>query len=322
MINDGMFFMEGTGMKEAKKEDNNFKKRVFDIIQIGTHVDIPSCVFDFFISVMIIMSVTVTFLHTFEELNGYSRLFAAVEFLTTVIFIIEYLLRVWTATFLYPEVKWHVAVRKFVLSFYGIVELMTILSYFAPIYSNGMIALRIIRVMRIMRLFRINSKFDAFNIVAGVIVERKRQILSSVSMIAMLMLAASFCMYGFEHEAQPDVYKNAFSGIWWAMSTVLTVGYGDIYPITVGGQIVAIIIALLGVCVVAIPTGVISAGFVEYYAQIRNDVNSKLNDYALSMLEREAKRNNMSANEYMLYLMYKERDEEPDRKRVDASDGN
>ena len=79
------------------------------------------------------------------------------------------------------------------------------------------------------------------------------------------MLASSLCMYSVEHDAQPEVFRNAFSGIWWSMSTLLTVGYGDIYPITTLGRIMAICIAYLGVGAVAIPTGIISAGFVEQY---------------------------------------------------------
>lgn len=80
-----------------------------------------------------------------------------------------------------------------------------------------------------------------------------------------LMLASSLCMYSVEHDAQPEVFRNAFSGVWWSMSTLLTVGYGDIYPITTLGRLMAICIAYLGVGVVAIPTGNISAGFVEQY---------------------------------------------------------
>ena len=79
------------------------------------------------------------------------------------------------------------------------------------------------------------------------------------------MLASSLCMYSVEHDAQPEVFRNAFSGVWWSMSTLLTVGYGDIYPITTLGRLMAICIAYLGVGVVAIPTGIISAGFVEQY---------------------------------------------------------
>ena len=88
-------------------------------------------------------------------------------------------------------------------------------------------------------------------------------------MVLIFMVAASLCMYGLEHEAQPDQFKNAFSGIWWSVSTLLTVGYGDIYPITVMGRIMAIVISFLGVGMVAIPTGIISAGFVEQYTKLK-----------------------------------------------------
>lgn len=79
------------------------------------------------------------------------------------------------------------------------------------------------------------------------------------------MLASSLCMYSVEHDTQPDVFRNAFSGVWWSMSTLLTVGYGDIYPVTTLGRVMATCIAYLGVGAVAIPTGIISAGFVEQY---------------------------------------------------------
>ena len=121
------------------------------------------------------------------------------------------------------------------------------------------------RVVRIFRLFRINAYSDSLSLIGNVLSKKKTQLLASVFVIAMLIMASSLCMYSVEHEAQPDVYRNAFSGIWWATSTLLTVGYGDIYPITPMGQFLGIIITFLGVGLVAIPTGIISAGFVEEY---------------------------------------------------------
>ena len=82
-----------------------------------------------------------------------------------------------------------------------------------------------------------------------------------------LVLASSLCMYSAEHDAQPEAFKNALSGIWWSVSALLTVGYGDIYPVTVLGRAMAIVISFLGVMAVAVPTGIISAGFVENYQE-------------------------------------------------------
>ena len=98
-----------------------------------------------------------------------------------------------------------------------------------------------------------------------VLKEKKNQILSSVFIAGVLMLAASLCMYSAEHAAQPEAFRNAFDGLWWSVSALLTVGYGDIYLITITGKIMAIVISLLGAGTVAIPDGIISAGFVEQY---------------------------------------------------------
>jgi len=128
-----------------------------------------------------------------------------------------------------------------------------------------------LRVVRIFHLFRINSRYDSFNVIKIVLVRKSRQIISSMFIIFILMMASSLCMYSTEHAAQPGVFSNAFSGIWWAVSTVLTVGYGDIYPITLMGKCMAIVIAFMGVLLVAIPTGIISAGFVEQYQNNANE---------------------------------------------------
>lgn len=281
-----------------------YKKRIFDIIQIGTQVDVPSKIFDYFIVCMIVMSITVTFLQTFDQLDSVRNLMNHLEFFTILVFIAEYALRVYTSDYLYPGRTRIRAVWAFVFSFYGLVDLLSILSYFSGMYSNGIVALRMIRAVRILRLFRINKSFDAFNVVAEVLKEKRNQIFSSIFMIAMLILGASLCMYGFEHDAQPEVFNNAFSGVWWAMSTILTIGYGDIYPITLGGRITAIVIALLGVCAVAIPTGVISAGFVEYYTRIKNnDKTVELSDDVFHVVRLQAKRDKVNVNTYIERLI-------------------
>ena len=98
------------------------------------------------------------------------------------------------------------------------------------IFCNIAVIFRMLRVARIFHLFRLNAKYDSFNIITTVLYEneKRNQIISSVFIVFILMLASSLCMYSVEHEAQPTVFRNAFSGIWWSMSTLLTVGYGDI----------------------------------------------------------------------------------------------
>ena len=253
------------------------KKRVFEIIQIGNQTDVPSLIFDLFIVCVIVLNIVITFCLTFAQLARFAPLLEAVELVTIVIFTVEYLLRLWTAQYLYPETGHGRAKLKFAVSFYGIVDLMTILPYFLPfVFPSGAVAFRMFRVVRILHLFRINAKYDAFHVITTVLKEKRNQLMYSIFLVLVLIMASSLCMYGLEHEAQPEHFSNAFSGIWWSVSTLLTVGYGDIYPITVGGQAMAIVIAFLGVGMVAIPTGIISAGFVEYYTSIKKGTAASL----------------------------------------------
>ena len=243
------------------------KKRIFDIIQIGKREDFASRAFDIFIVAAILANIAVLFLETFQELNRYIGVFKGIEAVTVIIFCVEYLLRIWTAEYLYPDKSRIGAVWHFLISFDGVIDLLTILPFF---FLSGFVAFRMLRVVRIFHLFRINAYYDSFNVITSVLYEKRNQIISSVFIILILMMASSLCMYSAEHEAQPGVFNNAFSGMWWSISTILTVGYGDIYPVTALGRVMAIIIAFLGVGAVAIPTGIISAGFVEQYTQMQN----------------------------------------------------
>ncbi len=243
------------------------KQRIHAIIQIGNKDDFLSRSFDYFIAVVIVSNIAATFLDTFSELSDFSGIFTVIDGVTVSIFCVEYLMRIWTADLLYPENNPVMARVRFLLSFDGIVDLLTILPFF---FLSGFIVFRMLRVVRILRLFRINSQYDSFNVIKTVLIEKRNQIASSVFIIIVLMLASSLGIYSAEHSAQPEVFSNAFSGIWWSVSTLLTVGYGDIYPVTVVGKIMAIFIAFLGVGVVAIPTGIISAGFVEQYTKKQN----------------------------------------------------
>lgn len=238
------------------------KKKVFNIIQIGDKSNPLSRLFDIFIAVVICANILVTFLQTFDELTFLFPAFHIIEVITILIFCVEYILRIWTADYLYPGKSEFRSRLRFLISFDGIIDLLTILPFF---FLSGMVIFRMLRVARIFHLFRLNARYDSFNVITTVLYEKRNQIISSVFIVLILMLASSLCMYSVEHDSQPEVFRNAFSGIWWSMSTLLTVGYGDIYPITTLGRIMAICIAYLGVGAVAIPTGIISAGFVEQY---------------------------------------------------------
>ena len=119
------------------------------------------------------------------------------------------------------------------------------------------------RLVRLLRIFKLNRYFDAIKSLGEVIVLKKRELLGSLFFVSILMLISSLLMYSAEHEAQPEVFRNAFSGLWWAVATLTTVGYGDIYPVTALGRLLGAFIAFSGLAAVAIPTGIISSGLME-----------------------------------------------------------
>ncbi|MCF0145498.1 MAG: ion transporter [Eubacterium sp.] len=250
---------------------NAKRKRLFEIINIGAGDDPVSRAYDIIMSCLVVLYLVISILETFDSiLLRFGHVFAVLEVILVIVFTVDYILRIFTAKYLYPTKSEGEAIFRYIFSFSGIVDLLSFLPYYLPVFfPAGWIAFRMIRVVRIFRLFRVNAYYDSLNVITEVLSSKRQQLISSVVIVLILMLAASLCMYSVEHEAQPQTFKDAFSGIWWSASTLLTVGYGDIYPVTVLGKILGIIITFLGVGMVAIPTGIISAGFVEQYAEMK-----------------------------------------------------
>ncbi|MBQ9719801.1 MAG: ion transporter [Oscillospiraceae bacterium] len=258
-------------MDKHKKKTESWREKLARVIEIGASEDRLSRGYDFLITGIIIVNLTVSVMSTFDSLDAvYGPLFDFIEAVTVACFAVDYVLRLIAAKYIYyKKPEWR-SIVKYVFSFTGIIDLLSFLPYYLPVFfPAGAVAFRMFRVVRIFRLFRITAYYDSLNAIAEVVAGKKQQLLSSVFIILVLMLGSSLCMYSVEHDAQPDVFENAFSGIWWSVSTLLTVGYGDIYPVTMLGKTLGTVITFLGVGMVAIPTGIISAGFVEQYNRIQ-----------------------------------------------------
>ena len=258
-------------MPDRRKREH-IRYRIFEILEVRTGtVSYAARIYDCIYLITIIINLAASIMHTYESYRlKYGDLLLLIENITVALFCVDYILRLCTAKYMYPESKGPGAVRKYIFSFTGIIDMLSFLPYYLPVFfPSGAVAFRLLRVMRIFRLFRINAYYNSFRLITEVLNSKRQQLFSSVFTILILMLASSLCMYSLEHEAQPEVFTNAFSGIWWAASTLLTVGYGDIYPITTLGKLFGIFITFLGVGMVAIPTGIISAGFVDQYSRIK-----------------------------------------------------
>ena len=261
----------------GRSEWDDRRKRLFEIIEIGLPGDVASQMYDAFNILSIVINLVVSVMYTFDDLHAkFGPWLVTVEAITVAFFALDYCLRLWTAKFLRPSLSEPKAVLRYIFSFSGLVDLLSFLPYYLPVFfPSGAVAFRMFRVARVFRLFRVNAYYDSLGVITEVISSKRQQLFSSVFILLVLMLASSLCMYSLEHEAQPQVFTNAFSGIWWSVSTLLTIGYGDIYPVTTMGKVFSIFITFLGVGMVAIPTGIISAGFVDQYTRIK-----RISEYA------------------------------------------
>lgn len=241
------------------------KEKVFEIIQPSAEGKLASRLFDLFIMFLILVSVASVFIMTFEGLpHPVSRILRDTECITILIFTVEYILRIWTADLLYPDFSPWQARLKFVCSPMALIDLAAILPFYLPVlFSINLVGIRMIRLVRLLRIFKLNRYSDAFVSILEVFRGKIREILVSLFIVLLLLIIASLLIFYAEHDAQPQQFSNAFSGLWWAVATLTTVGYGDIYPVTPVGRILGAIIALLGIGMAAVPTSILSAGFVE-----------------------------------------------------------
>jgi len=208
---------------------------------------------DYLIQFLILLSI-ISF--TVETLPGLDQktivLLNTFELVSVIIFSLEYLIRIYTS-----EKK-----LKFIFSFYGIIDLLAIL----PFYLSFGFDLRSARILRFLRLFRIiklvryNKAISRFSIAFRMIKE-ELTMFSVVSLILIYISAVG--IYYFENAVQPEAFSSIFSSLWWSVVTLTTVGYGDAVPITIGGRIFTFIILMIGLGIIAIPSGMISSALTE-----------------------------------------------------------
>ena len=259
----------------SKTSFTSFRKTLARMVEIGASNDLPSRGYDFLITGVILVNLAAVVLDTFQSVHAeYARLLDGIETVTAFCFLADYVLRLFAAKFTHPHKSEARSLAAYVFSFGGLVDLLSFLPNYLPVFfPAGAVAFRLFRVVRIFRLFRITAYYDSLSAIAEVIGSKRQQLISSVFIILVLILASSLCMYSVEADVEGSGFTNAFSGVWWAVSTLLTVGYGDIVPLTTLGKLLGAIITFLGVGMVAIPTGIISAGFVEQYARIQASVD-------------------------------------------------
>lgn len=257
--------LQQTESEPGKPMFSNLKQRIFEIIEEDIVESLAHNIFEIFITVLIISNVIAAM---FESINNFRSIFREFEFFSVIIFTAEYALRIWTANLKYPVGSTVRARVRFILSPMGIIDLLSILPfYFSLIFAGGIdtVFIRVLRLSRLLRLVKLKRYYDSFSLIERVIKKKKYELLITAFIVFLLLFVSSTLMFEIEHDAQPDKFPNILSACWWAIATLTTIGYGDVYPITALGKFLSAVISLIGIGLVAMPTGIISSGFMEEF---------------------------------------------------------
>jgi voltage-gated potassium channel len=174
---------------------------------------------------------------------------------------VEYALRLWTAD----------DRLKFARSFFGIIDLIAIL----PFYLASGVDLRVLRAFRLLRLFKLVRYSAAIQRFHRAFLIAKEELVLFLSVTMIILFLAGVGIYYFENSVQPDAFKSIFHSLWWAVATLTTVGYGDIYPVTVGGKLFTFVILLIGLGIIAMPAALLASALSKAREEIAEELQNK-----------------------------------------------
>lgn len=230
-----------------------FRKKIFDIIDVADESDSLSSIYDVFMMITIIVSIIPL---AFKTSNV---AFGIIDKVTVAIFIVDYILRLITADF-----KLQKGVKSFVLYPFSVMAIIDILAILPSlmVVNSGLRLLKVIRLLRTLRVFRVFKAVRYSNniqMILGVFKKTKESLLVVCGIAVIYTLVSALVIFNVE----PDTFNNFFDAVYWATVSLTTMGYGDIYPVSVAGRIVTMISSFMGIAIVALPAGIITSGMME-----------------------------------------------------------
>ena len=267
----------------------SLRKRVWEILEKGNSNDKVSFYTDIFLITLIIFNIVAVLLETVDSIySRYALEFLIFERFSTVVFLIEYILRIWVCVEEKIKNNKLITRLKYASTWPAIIDLLAVLSGLLPMIFE--VDLRILRALRMLRLLKFSRYFKVMNLLLGVLKEEKQSFLAAMFLLTIAMLIASTGIYLFEKDAQPDKFSSIPEAMWWAIATLTTIGYGDVTPVTGMGKFFGAIIAIIGIGVVALPSGILASGFTDQLkrrqAQYENELSKALQDGVISSSER------------------------------------
>lgn len=250
------------------------KQRVQQVLDAASQGDRASRNFDLFIMSLIVLNVLAVTLETVEVIRESAAGFLFwFEVVSVAIFTVEYALRLWSCTALPPFAapvtgRLRYAVRPMLL-----IDLLAILPAYVVVIPIDLRFIRVLRLVRIFRLLKLQRYSMAMQTLTRVLLAKKEELIITLSTLLGLLLISSSLMYYAEHQAQPDSFSSIPATMWWGVSALTTVGYGDIYPITPLGKALASVIAILGIGMFALPAGILGGGFAQQLSKPKDQAH-------------------------------------------------
>ena len=249
--------------------NETLRRRAYELLSTGRKDDTASRVVDYCLIGLILASVLAVVLESMPAIETrYGVFLYWFEVFTVAIFSVEYLLRVWTAVEADGALSGQrgpVAARlRFMSSFHAIVDLLAILPFY--LLAFGLLGgpdMRFLRAVRLLRVLKLTRYSAALEMLLLTFSENGRSLSAAFFILLTVMLLAASGIYYFERDAQPVAFGSIPAAMWWAFATLTTVGYGDVTPVTVGGKVFGAIITVVGLGMVALPTGILASGFAQ-----------------------------------------------------------
>lgn len=247
----------------------SLRRRVYLALDTPRAGDRFSHLIDILLITLISASVVAVVLESINSLETrYAELFYWFEVVTVAVFSVEYLLRVWSSVEIDTDThqaRSALAVRfRFMLSFHAIIDLFAILPFYLLTFGLfGGLDMRFLRAIRLLRVLKLTRYSAALNMLVTTFAENGRALSAAFFILLTVMLLAASGIYYFERDAQPIAFSSIPAAMWWAFATLTTVGYGDVTPITVGGKVFGALITVIGLGMVALPTGILASGFAQ-----------------------------------------------------------
>ena len=250
----------------------NIKGRLHSLLEPGEAGDWASKAVDRALITLIVVNVLVVIVETVPEVQArFASLFRWFELFSIAVFTLEYLLRVWSCTAGgYSPVKGRL---RFIARPLLLIDLLAILPFYLQAFGLvlDLRVARMVRVARFVRIAKLGRYSPALQMLGRGFWSKKEELLMTLALGAFALILASTLIFFAENEAQPEVFSSIPAAFWWAITTLTTVGYGDAFPVTVGGKIFGGIFQVFGVLLLALPTGILASAFVQEMESARHE---------------------------------------------------